>query len=77
MLDCSHFVSWLDDALNKEPAFPGVPKGNPGSVRPEPGPKEWDTSYTRELLGRDFIGVRETFRETEAYYQQKGWAFMN
>ncbi|KAF8601881.1 hypothetical protein BDV93DRAFT_545609 [Ceratobasidium sp. AG-I] len=73
-------ASWQEiyDALKEEPAFPGVPKGNPGSVnRPVYEPEEWDTSYTRELLGRDFIGIRETFRETEAYYQGKGWSFMN
>ncbi|KAF8601883.1 D-lactaldehyde dehydrogenase [Ceratobasidium sp. AG-I] len=73
-------ASWQEiyDALNEDPAFPGVPKGNPGSVnRPVSEPEEWDTSYTRELLGRDFVGIQETFRETEAYYQEKGWSFVN
>ncbi|KAF8601889.1 D-lactaldehyde dehydrogenase [Ceratobasidium sp. AG-I] len=72
-------ASWQEvyDALNEEPAFPGVPKGKPGSFnRSSLEPEEWDTSYTRELLGKDFIGIRETFRETEAYYQEKGWSFM-
>ena len=67
-----------DDALNEEPAFPGVPKGKPGSSgRPDTGAIEWDTSYSRELLGKEFIGIKETFRETEAYYQEKGWSFAN
>ncbi|KAF8601899.1 NAD(P)-binding protein [Ceratobasidium sp. AG-I] len=73
-------ASWQDiyDALNKEPAFPGVPKGKPGSSgRPDTGALEWDTSYPRELLGKDFIGIRESFRETEEYYQEKGWSFTN
>jgi len=66
------------DALNEEPAFPGVPKGKPGSSsRPDSGSTAWDTSYSRELLGREFIGLKETFRETEEYYQKKGWTFTN
>jgi hypothetical protein len=66
-----------DDALNAEPAFPGVPKGKPGSSgRPDTGSIEWDTSYSRELLGKEFTGIKETFRETEAFYQEKGWSFM-
>ncbi|KAF8601879.1 NAD-P-binding protein [Ceratobasidium sp. AG-I] len=72
--------SWQDiyDALNEEPAFPGVPKGKSGtSGRSDTGSIEWDTSYSRELLGKEFIGTRETFRETEAYYQEKGWSFNN
>ncbi|KAF8601901.1 NAD-P-binding protein [Ceratobasidium sp. AG-I] len=73
-------ASWQDiyDALNEEPAFPGIPKGKPGSsVRPDTGSTEYDTSYPRELLGKDFIGIRESFRETEAFYQEKGWSFVN
>ncbi|KAG9102531.1 methylglyoxal reductase (NADPH-dependent) gre2 [Ceratobasidium sp. 370] len=72
-------ASWQDiyDALNEEPAFPEVPKGNPrSSSRPDSGSKEWDTSYSRKLLGREFIGIRQAFRETEEFYQKKGWAFM-
>lgn len=71
-------ANWQDiyDALNEEPAFPGVPKGRPGtSDNPDSGSTAWDTSYPRELLGREFIGIKETFRETEAYYQEKGWSF--
>ncbi|KAF8601878.1 hypothetical protein BDV93DRAFT_558051 [Ceratobasidium sp. AG-I] len=72
--------SWQDiyDALNEEPAFSGVPKGKPStSGRSDTGSIEWDTSYSKELLGKDFIGIRQTFRETEAYYQEKGWSFNN
>ncbi|KAF8601895.1 NAD-P-binding protein [Ceratobasidium sp. AG-I] len=72
-------ASWQDlyDALNEEPAFPSVPKGNPGtSGRPDTGSTEYDTSYSRELLGKEFIGIKEMFRETEAYYQEKGWPFI-
>jgi hypothetical protein len=66
----------IDDALNEEPSFPGVPKGQPGSSgRPDSGSEEWDTSYSRQLLGRDFIGLKQSFRETEEYYQKKGWSF--
>ena len=71
-------ASWQDiyDILNEEPAFPNVPKGNPGVGRnPDSGTAAWDTSYGKELLGRDFIGAKETFRDTEAYYRQKGWSF--
>ena len=67
-----------DDALNEEPAFPGIPKGKPGSVnRSSLEPEEWDASYAKAILGRDFIGVRETFREIGSYYQDKGWSFVN
>lgn len=66
---------WIDDALNEEPAFPGVPKGSPGSKPAEDGLKFWDTTFSRKLLGRDFIGAKETFRETEKYYHEKGWSF--
>lgn len=66
----------IDDALNELPAFPGIPQGNPGSSgRPDVGSTEWDASYAIELLGKGFIGLKETFRETEAYYQEKGWSF--
>ncbi|KAG8746266.1 methylglyoxal reductase (NADPH-dependent) gre2 [Ceratobasidium sp. 414] len=72
-------AGWQDiyDALNEEPAFPEVPKGNPGSSnRLDSGSKEWDTSSSRKLLGREFIGTKQAFRETEEFYQKKGWAFM-
>lgn len=72
-------TSWQDlyDILNEEPAFSGTAKGNPGVGRnPDSGTNAWDTSYAKELLGRDFIGARETFRETEDYYRQKGWSFL-
>ncbi|QRV82057.1 NADPH-dependent aldehyde reductase ARI1 [Ceratobasidium sp. AG-Ba] len=72
-------ASWQDiyDALNEYPAFPKVPRGNPRSRgRPDSGSKDWDTSYSRRLLGREFIGIKQSFRETEEYYQKKGWAFM-
>ncbi|KAF8601877.1 NAD(P)-binding protein [Ceratobasidium sp. AG-I] len=65
-----------DDALNEEPAFPGVPKGSTGKgLRSDSGSTEWDTRYSRELLGSDFIGIRQMFRETETYYQTRGWSF--
>lgn len=65
-----------DDALNKTPGFPGVPQGNPGKgLRSDSGSTEWDTSYPRELLGKEFIGITQMFRETEAYYQDRGWSF--
>ncbi|KAF8601876.1 NAD(P)-binding protein [Ceratobasidium sp. AG-I] len=72
-------ASWQDvyDSLNDEPAFPGVPKGNPGKGRrPDTGSTEWDNSFSKELLGREFIGTKQAFRETEAFYQEKGWSFM-
>lgn len=66
----------VDDALNEEPAFEGVPKGKPGlGASVEPGLKFWDTAFSKKLLGRDFIGAKESFRETEAYYREKGWSF--
>lgn len=67
----------LDDALNDEPAFPGVPKGNLGKGRrSDTSSEEWDNSFSKELLGREFIGTKQAFRETEAFYQAKGWSFM-
>ncbi|KAB5589485.1 hypothetical protein CTheo_7067 [Ceratobasidium theobromae] len=71
--------SWQDiyDALNEEPAFPGALKGNPGVGKlPDTGAAGWDTAYAKELLGRDFIGAKEMIRETEAYFQKKGWSFL-
>ncbi|KAG9079253.1 methylglyoxal reductase (NADPH-dependent) gre2 [Ceratobasidium sp. UAMH 11750] len=70
-------ASWqaIYDALNEAPGFPGVPKGNSGSNnRADSGSKEWDTSYSRKLLGREFIGIKQAFRETEEFFQKKGWA---
>jgi hypothetical protein len=68
---------YTDDALNEEPAFSGVPKGKPGiGTRPDVGTNDWDTAYARELLGREFIGTKETFRETEVYYRNRGWSFL-
>ncbi|KAF8594883.1 NAD(P)-binding protein [Ceratobasidium sp. AG-I] len=63
------------DALNEEPAFPGVPKGKPGIGPLEDGLKFWDTRLSKKLLGREFIGAKQSFRETEKYYQEKGWSF--
>ncbi|QRV82056.1 NADPH-dependent aldehyde reductase ARI1 [Ceratobasidium sp. AG-Ba] len=72
-------ATWQDiyDALNENPAFPNVPRGIPGShCRPDSGSEDWDTSYSQKLLGKQFIGMKQCFRETEEYYQKKGWAFM-
>ncbi|CAE6488474.1 unnamed protein product [Rhizoctonia solani] len=71
--------SWQDicDALNEEPAFSGVPGGNPGvGKRPDNESLEWDTSYAKSLLGRNMIGARQMVRETAAFYQKKGWEFV-
>ncbi|KAF8755602.1 NAD-P-binding protein [Rhizoctonia solani] len=68
--------SWqdmLDDTLAD---FSGVPKGNPGvGTTSDTGSPSWDTSFARELLGRDFIGTKGSLVETEAYYRKKGWSF--
>lgn len=61
--------------MNEEPAFPGVPKGNPGLEPIEDGLKFWDTTLSKKLLGREFVGAKQSFRETEKYYQEKGWSF--
>ncbi|KAF8594130.1 NAD(P)-binding protein [Ceratobasidium sp. AG-I] len=63
------------DALNEEPGFPGVPKGKPGIGPLEDGLKFWDTTLSKKLLGRELIGTKQAFRETEKYYQEKGWSF--
>ncbi|QRV82104.1 NADPH-dependent methylglyoxal reductase GRE2 protein [Ceratobasidium sp. AG-Ba] len=64
------------DALNDEPAFSGVPKGNIGlNGRPDVGCEGWDNSYAKKILGREFIGLKQTIRETEEYYRSKGWSF--
>ncbi|KAF8738272.1 hypothetical protein RHS02_05793, partial [Rhizoctonia solani] len=71
--------TWQDicDALNEEPAFPGVPRGNPGvGKRPDNESLEWDTSYAKSLLGRNMIGARQMVRETAIFYQKKGWEFV-
>ncbi|KAF8736669.1 NAD-P-binding protein, partial [Rhizoctonia solani] len=67
--------SWQDmyDALAQ---FSGVPKGVPGvGTNPDTGSPSWDTTYARELLGREFIGTKDMFIETEEYYRQKGWSY--
>ncbi|CAE7117047.1 unnamed protein product [Rhizoctonia solani] len=67
--------SWQDlyDALS---GFEGVPKGNPGvGTTTDTGSPNWDTTFARELLGREFTGTKETIVETEEYYRQKGWSF--
>ncbi|CAE7117087.1 unnamed protein product [Rhizoctonia solani] len=67
--------SWQDlyDALS---GFSGVPKGNPGvGTTTDVGSPDWDTTFARELLGREFTGTKETIVETEEYYRQKGWSF--
>ena len=61
--------------MNEEPAFPGVPKGKPGLKPVEDGLRFWDTALSKKLLGREFIGAKQAFRETEKYYQEKGWSF--
>lgn len=67
----------MDDALDEEPAFPGAPKGIPGIGRPQDsGSAERDTTYSKELLGREFIGTKQTFRKAEAFYQEKAWSFI-
>ncbi|KAF8596618.1 D-lactaldehyde dehydrogenase [Ceratobasidium sp. AG-I] len=63
------------DALNEAPAFPGVPKGSPGNKPSEDGLKFWDTSFSKKLLGKEFIDAKDSFRETEKYYQEKRWSF--
>ncbi|KAG8739266.1 methylglyoxal reductase (NADPH-dependent) gre2 [Ceratobasidium sp. 414] len=70
--------TWQDiyNALNADPAFPNVPKGSSDAgTHPDSGSKDWDVSFAKKLLGRDFIGAKQAFRETEEYYQKKGWAF--
>ncbi|CAE6431438.1 unnamed protein product [Rhizoctonia solani] len=67
--------SWQDayDALS---SFSGVPKGNPGvGTNPDTDAPGWDTTFARELLGREFIGTKEMLVETEEYYRKKGWSF--
>ncbi|KAF8755607.1 NAD-P-binding protein [Rhizoctonia solani] len=67
--------SWQDmyDALAQ---FSGVPKGVPGvGTNPDTGSPSWDTTYARELLGKEFIGTKDMFIETEEYYRQKGWSY--
>ncbi|QRW23237.1 NADPH-dependent methylglyoxal reductase GRE2 protein [Rhizoctonia solani] len=67
--------SWQDmyDAFAD---FSGVPKGSPGvGTTSGTGSPSWDTSFARELLGRDFMGTKETLVETEQYYRKKGWSF--
>ncbi|KAG8788399.1 methylglyoxal reductase (NADPH-dependent) gre2 [Ceratobasidium sp. 428] len=64
------------NALNEDPAFPNVPKGSPSAgTHADSGSKDWDVSFPKKLLGREFIGAKQAFRETEEYYQRKGWAF--
>ncbi|KAG9121049.1 methylglyoxal reductase (NADPH-dependent) gre2 [Ceratobasidium sp. 392] len=70
--------TWQDiyNALNEEPAFPNVPKGSASAATHlDSGSSSWDVSFSKKLLGRDFIGTKQAFRETEEYYQKKGWAF--
>ncbi|CUA77275.1 Putative NADPH-dependent methylglyoxal reductase GRP2 [Rhizoctonia solani] len=67
--------SWQDtyDALS---GFSGVPKGTPGvGTTTDVGSPNWDTTFARELLGREFTGTKEMLVETEEYYRQKGWSF--
>ncbi|EUC54215.1 NADPH-dependent methylglyoxal reductase GRE2 [Rhizoctonia solani AG-3 Rhs1AP] len=67
--------SWQDtyDALS---GFSGVPKGTPGvGNTTDVGTPSWDTTFARELLGREFAGTKEMLVETEEYYRQKGWSF--
>ncbi|KAG8684270.1 methylglyoxal reductase (NADPH-dependent) gre2, partial [Ceratobasidium sp. 423] len=67
--------SWQDmyDALS---SFSGVPKGNPGvGTTTDTGSPSWDTTFARELLGRELIGTKEMLVETEDYYRKKGWSF--
>ncbi|EUC54216.1 NADPH-dependent methylglyoxal reductase GRE2 [Rhizoctonia solani AG-3 Rhs1AP] len=67
--------SWQDtyDALS---GFTGVPKGTPGvGNTTDVGSPNWDTTFARELLGREFTGTKEMLVETEEYYRQKGWSF--
>jgi hypothetical protein len=71
------FYILLDDSLNADPAFPKIPKGNSGyGNHPDSGSSDCDISFPKKLLGRDFIGTKQAFRETEEYYQKKGWAFV-
>ncbi|CAE6366972.1 unnamed protein product [Rhizoctonia solani] len=70
--------SWQDmyNALNEQPAFLGVTKGNPGlEKRPDNESEEWDASFAQLLLGRKLIGVKDMIRETAKYYQGAGWKF--
>ncbi|CAE7117027.1 unnamed protein product [Rhizoctonia solani] len=67
--------SWQDlyDALS---GFSGVPKGNPGvGTTTDVGSPDWDTTFARELLGREFTGTKAMVVETEEYYRKKGWSF--
>ncbi|KAG8716707.1 methylglyoxal reductase (NADPH-dependent) gre2, partial [Ceratobasidium sp. 394] len=68
--------TWQDiyNALNADPAFPNVPKGDPSAgTHADTGSNEWDVSFPKKLLGRDFVGAKQAFRETEEFYQKKGW----
>ncbi|KAL5634396.1 hypothetical protein ACGC1H_002454 [Rhizoctonia solani] len=70
--------SWQDmyNALNEEPAFPGVPKGKPGvGQRPDDETSEYDMTFAKELLGRKLVGAKETLREAARYHQGAGWEF--
>ncbi|CAE6435073.1 unnamed protein product [Rhizoctonia solani] len=67
--------SWQDmyDALS---SFSGVPRGNPGvNTTSDTGTPTFDTSFARELLGREFTGTKEMLVDTEEYYRKKGWSY--
>ncbi|CUA76400.1 one of five C, albicans genes similar to a set of S. cerevisiae reductase-like genes, including stress-induced methylglyoxal reductase GRE2 (YOL151W) [Rhizoctonia solani] len=67
--------SW-QDTYNALSGFSGVPKGTPGvGATTDVGSPNWDTTFARELLGREFTGTKEMLVETEEYYRQKGWSF--
>ncbi|CEL60511.1 Putative uncharacterized oxidoreductase YDR541C OS=Saccharomyces cerevisiae (strain ATCC 204508 / S288c) GN=YDR541C PE=1 SV=2 [Rhizoctonia solani AG-1 IB] len=65
--------SWQDmyDALSD---FSGIPKGNPGvGTTSDTSTPSWDTSFARELLGRDFAGTKEIECMTDWEGIFKGW----
>ncbi|KDN41899.1 hypothetical protein RSAG8_07116, partial [Rhizoctonia solani AG-8 WAC10335] len=71
--------SWQDiyNALNEEPAFPGIHEGKPGvGGRSDNESLEYDMTFAKSLLGRQLIGAKDMIRETARYYQGAGWEFV-
>jgi len=61
------------DGLNANPAFPNTPIGIPKAKGDNSYPLSYDNSLAKKLLGRDFITLEKSARDTAAQFVEKRW----
>jgi len=68
--------AWQDayDALNTEPAIPGIPKGQPGAAKDFKHPVLYSTEKAKKLFPElKFHTLEECMKDSVKSYKERGW----